>query len=337
MRFRGWLLEKKTEDEKLGGSAFSARLATLEETSLPAGAVRLRVAYSSLNYKDALALTNRGPVVRTWPMVPGIDLSGVVISSDDPAWHVGDPVIVTGRGLGETRWGGLAELAVIPADFPVRLPDGLTLSSAMAVGTAGLTAMLGLLALESAGLHPAAGDVLVTGASGGVGGWAIKALAHSGYRVVASTGRLKTCGDHLRALGAAEVIDRATLSQPGKPLQKERWAAAIDAVGGWTLANACASTRRGGWVAACGLAQSMDLPVTVAPFILRGINLLGIDSVEASSASRTAAWARLVELADPATLKAMSAEIPLRNAASAAEELLAGHVRGRRVVRVTGD
>lgn len=336
MSFQGWLLAKDAGDAA-GAGKFSARLAALDEASLPAGATRLRVLYSSLNYKDALALTDRGPVVRAWPMVPGIDLAGEVESSDDPAWRVGDRVIVTGRGLGETRWGGLAERAAVPADFPVRLPGGMTPAAAMGAGTAGLTAMLCLLALERAGLRPRAGEVLVTGASGGVGGWAVRALAAAGHRVVASTGRPEESEDYLRALGAAEVIDRRQFSEPGKPLQKERWAAAIDCAGGWTLANVCASTRRGGWVAACGLAQALELPATVAPFILRGVSLLGIDSVEASAEARMRAWARLAELADEATLAAMVREIPLTDAADAAAELLAGRVRGRLVVRVAAD
>ncbi|MFH1498131.1 MAG: MDR family oxidoreductase [Verrucomicrobiota bacterium] len=329
MKFLAWLL---TRDP--AGGDFAARLATLDDADLPPGGVRLRTLYSSLNYKDALALTNRGPVVRAWPMVPGIDLVGEVESSDDPVWRLGDRVIVTGRGLGETRWGGLSERVSVPADFPVRLPAGMTPETAMGLDTAGLTAMLCVLALEAAGLHRGLGDVLVTGASGGVGGVAVRVLARSGYRVVASTGRPDESGDYLRALGAAEVVDRALLSGPGKPLQKERWAAVVDCVGGWTLANACASTRRGGWVAACGLAQDMALPATVAPFILRGVSLLGIDSVEASAVSRAAAWARLAELIDEAAIKAMTRQIPLAEAPAAAVDLLDGKVRGRLVVRV---
>lgn len=330
MSFPGWLLTKDA-------SGFAAGIADLDEASLPAGGVRLKTLYSSLNYKDALALTDRGPVVRAWPMVPGIDLAGEVAASDDPAWKVGDRVVVTGRGLGETRWGGLAARAEVPPDFPLRLPAGLSPRDAMALGTAGLTAMLCLLALERAGLAPGAGDVLVTGAGGGVGGTAVRLLAGSGHRVVASTGRPSENEAYLRSLGAAEVIDRAALSEPGKPLQKERWAAVVDCVGGWTLANACASTRRGGWVAACGLAQSINLPATVAPFILRGVSLLGIDSVEAPNPLREAAWARLADLMDADTLRSLATEVPLERAAAAAADLLDGKVRGRLVVRVAGE
>ncbi len=330
MSFPGWLLTKDA-------SGFAAGIADLDEASLPPGGVRLRTLYSSLNYKDALALTDRGPVVRAWPMVPGIDLAGEVIASDDPAWNVGDRVVVTGRGLGETRWGGLAARAQVPSDFPLRLPAGLSPRDAMALGTAGLTAMLCLLALERAGLAPGSGDVLVTGASGGVGGTAVRLLARSGHRVVASTGRPSENEAYLRSLGAAEVIDRAALSEPGKPLQKERWAAVVDCVGGWTLANACASTRRGGWVAACGLAQSLDLPATVAPFILRGVSLLGIDSVEAPNPLREAAWTRLADLMDADTLASLATEIPLEHAAAAAADLLDGKVRGRMIVRAAGE
>lgn len=329
MSFHGWLLTK-------GDNGFSAQLSALEDADLPEGGVRLRVLYSSINYKDALALTNRGPVVRAWPMVPGIDLAGEVTASNDPALKVGERVVVTGHGLGETRWGGLAGRVAVPPNFVTRLPAELTVSGAMALGTAGLTAMLCLLALERAGLTTDAGDVLVTGASGGVGGVAVRILARSGYRVVASTGRPAESSDYLRSLGAAEVIGRTALSEPGKPLQKERWAAVIDCVGGWTLANACASTKRGGWVAACGLAQSLELPATVAPFILRGVSLLGVDSVEAPNNLREAAWARLADLVDADALRAMTMEIPLEKAAEAAVDLLDGKVRGRLVVRVDG-
>jgi acrylyl-CoA reductase (NADPH) len=271
--FKALLLEQ-------AGTTTVSRITSLDESSLPAGEVTVHVDFSTLNYKDALAITGKSPVVRTWPMVPGIDFAGTVQASSDARYRAGDRVVLNGWGVGETRWGGLAQCARAPADYLVPLPEGLSTMQAMAIGTAGYTAMLAVQALERAGVSPGAGEVLVTGANGGVGGFAIALLAGRGYRVVASTGRMEE-GARLRGLGAAEVIDRATLNQKGKPLQKERWAGVIDSVGGQTLANACAATRYAGVVAACGLAESMEFPVTVAPFILRGVTLAGIDSVQA--------------------------------------------------------
>jgi acrylyl-CoA reductase (NADPH) len=316
-------------------AGFRASLRTLDSgPALADGEVRVAVAYSTLNYKDGLALTNTSPVVRTWPMVPGIDGAGAVIESRHPAWQVGDRVVHNGWGVGETRWGCLAGQAVLPGHGLVRLPAAFTPRQAMAIGTAGYTAMLCVLALERHGVTPADGEVLVTGASGGVGSVALALLAKLGFRTVASTGKLAE-GDYLRALGAAEVIDRAALAAPGKPLQKERWAAVIDAAGSHTLANACAQTRYGGVVAACGLAQGMDFPSSVAPFILRGVTLAGIDSVMAPLPRREAAWSRLARDLDPARLESMTEEIPLGEAIARAADLMAGKVRGRLVVRTT--
>ena len=317
---------------------FAASVAELDDGRLPAvdkGAVTLRVAHSTLNYKDGLAITNRGPVVRKWPMVAGIDGAGVVESSAHRDFAAGDRVILNGFGVGETHWGCLAQRARLSGDWLVRCPDELSTADAMAIGTAGYTAMLSVLALEDAGIRPGDGEVLVTGAAGGVGGVAIALLSSLGHRVVASTGKLDE-GAYLTALGAAEVIDRASLSAAGKPLQKERWAAAIDSVGSHTLANVCAQMRYGGVVTACGLAQGMDFPASVAPFILRGISLHGIDSVMAPRAARERAWARLAQDLDPAKLRSMIRTVGLADAIPAANELMAGRVRGRIVVDVDG-
>jgi acrylyl-CoA reductase (NADPH) len=310
-----------------------AALCALSGEQLPPGAVLVRVEYSTLNYKDALAICRGAPVVRTFPMVPGVDLAGVVESSSDPRFTPGDAVLANGWGLGETQWGGLARYARLPGDFLLKIPAGLDARRAMAIGTAGYTAMLCLMALERAGLRPERGEVLVTGASGGVGSVAIALLAGQGYAVTASTGRLAET-EYLKTLGAAQVIDRAELSAPGKPLQKERWAGAIDSVGGTTLANVCASLKYRGLVAACGLAQGMEFPATVAPFILRGVSLLGIDSVRAPLAERTVAWDRLSRELDAAKLELTAREIGLEQAIAAAADLLAGKVRGRLVVRL---
>ena len=317
-------------------AGFRAGLETLDEARLPplgAGDVRLAVAYSTLNYKDGLALTNKGPVVRTWPMVPGIDGAGTVLESRNPRWQAGDVVVHNGWGVGETRWGCLAGQAVLSGDGLVRLPAAFSPRQAMAIGTAGYTAMLCVLALEAHGLQAGAGEVLVTGATGGVGSVAIALLSKLGHRVVAATGKAAEA-DYLRALGAADVVDRATLSAPGKPLQKERWAGVVDAVGSHTLANAIAQTRYGGVVAACGLAQGMDLPGSVAPFILRGVTLAGIDSVMAPLPRREEAWQRLARDLDAALLERITEEIALADALPRAAELMAGRVRGRLVVRV---
>jgi acrylyl-CoA reductase (NADPH) len=287
--------------------------------------------YSTINYKDGLALTNKSPVVRKWPMVPGIDCAGTVAASASPKWAPGDKIVLNGWGIGETAWGGLAQRGRYRADWLVRIPAPLTTRDAMAVGTAGYTAMLACMAIHDAGVTD--GDVLVTGASGGVGSFAVAILAHRGYRVVASTGRLAET-PYLQQLGAAEVIDRATLSAPGKPLVRERWAGVVDTVGSHTLANACAATKYGGAVAACGLAGGMDLPGSVAPFILRSVTLYGIDSVMAPKPKRLAAWNALAADLDPAKLDAMTHEIALTDALAAGADILAGKVRGRLVVDV---
>ena len=311
---------------------FSASVKQLDESLLPAGDVHVAVAYSTLNYKDGLAITNKSPVVRLWPMVAGIDGAGVVTQSSHPAWQVGDAVIHNGWGVGETHWGCLAEKAHLKGDWLVKLPAGLTARQAMAIGTAGYTAMLCVMALEDHGVTPAMGEILVTGATGGVGSVAIALLGQLGYQVVAATGKLEE-ESYLKRLGAASLVDRATLSAAGKPFQKERWAGVVDAVGSHTLANAIAQTKYGGVVAACGLAQGMDLPTTVMPFILRGVTLAGIDSVMAPLAKRQRAWDRMARDLDPALLESMVEEIPLEGAVTKAHELMAGRVRGRLVVK----
>lgn len=326
--FQALLLEK---DE----AGFRAGLRTLDEAQLPTGDVLVRVAWSTLNYKDALAITHRAPVVRQWPMVAGIDGAGEVIESSHPGWKPGDAFIHNGWGVGETHWGCLAEKARLKGDWLVRLPEGLSARAAMAIGTAGYTAMLCVLALEDHGVRPGDGEVLVTGATGGVGSVAVALLARLGHRVVAATGKAREA-DYLHRLGAAAVIDRAELAAPGKPFQKERWAAVVDAVGSHTLANALAQTRYGGVVAACGLAQGNDLPTTVLPFILRGVTLAGVDSVMAPRARRERAWARLARDLDPALLDAMVDEVPLGDAIARAHALMDGQVRGRIVVRISG-
>ena len=312
---------------------FRAQVAELQESQLPAGSVKLRVEYSTINYKDGLAITNASPIVRTWPMVAGIDGAGVVEESDYPAWRPGDRVILNGWGAGEVHWGCLAQKASLRGEWLVKLPDALTSRQAMAIGTAGYTAMLCAMALERGGVTPEKGEVLVTGAAGGVGSVAIAILAGAGFRVVASTGRPEEA-EYLQSLGAAEVIERRTLSEPGKPLQRERWAGVVDSVGSHTLANACAQTQANGVVAACGLAQGMDFPATVAPFILRGVMLAGINSVTAPSEVRSEAWSRLARGLDLARLESMTREIALAESLDVAAEILAGRVRGRLVVDV---
>jgi acrylyl-CoA reductase (NADPH) len=311
----------------------TARVAELSPEQLPAGDVTVRVSYSTMNYKDGLAVTGRSPVVRRFPMVPGIDLAGVVEESSHPAWKAGDRVLLNGWGLGESHWGGLAQRSRVSGDWLLPIPAPLTDRQAMAIGTAGYTAALCVLALERHGVQPGDGEILVTGASGGVGSIAIPLLAQRGYRVVASTGRPEQA-PYLESLGASGIVPRAELSAPGKPLGKERWAGVVDAVGSHTLANACATTRYRGAVAACGLAGGMDFPVTVAPFILRGVTLYGIDSARAPRAERERAWARLATDLDPAKLDSITGEIPLAYVLPAAEEILAGRVRGRLVVDV---
>ena len=310
-----------------------AALGTLSLAELMPGEVLLRVTHSTLNYKDGLALTGRSPVVRRWPMVPGIDLAGEVLESASEEWRAGERVVVNGWGLGETHLGGYAARARVEAGWPVPLPGAFGPEQAMAIGTAGYTAMLAVLALERHGLRPAAGPVLVTGAAGGVGSVAVALLARLGWHVVASTGRVREAG-YLRALGASEVLDRAELSGPGKPLARERWVAAVDAVGSHTLANVLAATRRGGAVAACGLAGGMELPGSVAPFILRGVALLGIDSVMCPRARRLEAWGRLASDLDPAALASMTRTVGLGEVMGLAPRILGGEVRGRVVVEV---
>jgi acrylyl-CoA reductase (NADPH) len=327
--FKALLLKK---DE----AGFHAGISQIEDTALSAlaeGEVLVQPLYSTLNFKDGLALTNKSPVVRLWPMVPGIDGAGTVLQSQHAAWKSGDHFIHNGWGVGETAWGCLAERAKLKGDGLVKLPAAFTARQAMAIGTAGYTAMLCVMALERHGLKPGAGEVLVTGATGGVGSVAIALLARLGYQVVAASGKPQEA-DYLKHLGAVQVMDRAELSAAGKPLQKERWAAVVDAVGSHTLVNALAQTRYGGAVAACGLAQGHDLPGTVMPFILRGVSLLGIDSVMAPLALREQAWTRLARDLDPALLASMIEEVPLEGALAAAQRLMAGQVRGRIVVKI---
>lgn len=314
-------------------SGFHAGLTPLDESRLPEGDVVVAVRYSTLNYKDALAITNQGPVVRQWPMVAGIDGAGTVLESRHPNWKVGDQVVHNGWGVGETRWGCLAEKASLQGDGLVRLPDAFTPRQAMAIGTAGYTAMLCVLALQDHGLQPGQGEVLVTGATGGVGSIAIALLAKLGFTVVAATGKA-TEEAYLKNLGASSIIDRASLSAPGKPFQKERWAGVVDAVGSHTLANALAQTRYGGVVAACGLAQGMDLPTSVMPFILRGVTLAGVDSVMAPLAKRQRAWDRLARDLDLTRLESMVHEVALQDCVAQAQALMAGQVRGRIVVKI---
>lgn len=324
--FKALLLEKTD-------SGVCAAVQHIDESALPEGDVLASVAHSTLNYKDALAITGRGPVVRTWPMVAGIDGAGTVLESRHPGWQPGDSFIHNGWGLGETRWGCLAERASLRGDWLVKLPRTLTTRQAMALGTAGYTAMLAVMRLERLGVLAGDGEVLVTGATGGVGSVATMLLSGLGHRVVAATGKTAQA-DYLRRMGAAEVIDRAELSSPGKPFQKERWAAVVDSVGSHTLANALAQTRRGGSVVACGLAQGSDLPTTVMPFILRGVTLAGVDSVMAPLSLRREAWDRLAQEVDRNLLEEMVEDIALDACVERARDLMDGQVRGRLVVKV---
>jgi acrylyl-CoA reductase (NADPH) len=322
--FKGVLI---TQEDKKN----SASVTELNESQLPEGDVLVDVYYSTLNYKDGLAITGKSPVVRSFPMVPGIDLVGKVTQCDSDAFSEGDWVLLNGFGVGEMHWGGLAEKARLKSDWLIPLPKGIEAKQSMAIGTAGYTAMLSVLALEKQGVVPGSGEILVTGANGGVGSFAIRLLNRLGYHVVASTGRMEEV-DYLKALGASEVINRSTLSEPGKPLQRERWAGVIDCVGSHTLANACASTQYGGVVTACGLAQGMDFPASVAPFILRGVKLIGIDSVMRPKADRIEAWQRLSELLQPQDFDVISTEIGLEDVVETAYKLLDGQVRGRVIV-----
>lgn len=324
--FKGVLIEK---DEQ----GYRATLKEIDESVLPEGDVTIKVSHSTLNYKDGLAITGKSPVVRQFPMVPGIDLVGTVEESSSDKFKVGDQVLLNGFGVGEVHCGGLAEKARLKSDWLIPLPKGFSAQQAMAIGTAGYTAMLSVLALQKHGITPEKGEILVTGANGGVGSYAVTLLAKLGYTVVASTGRLQEA-DYLKKLGASEVIDRATLSEPGRPLAKERWAGAIDAAGSHTLANICASLKYGGVVAACGLAQGFDLPATVMPFILRGVTLVGIDSVMRPIEDRIEAWDRLAELLDTEVFADITREISLDEAIDTAQDLIAGKVRGRVVVNI---
>jgi acrylyl-CoA reductase (NADPH) len=317
-----------------GTSGTSGTVTSVDDAKLPDRAVTVRVSHSTLNYKDGLAILGKGPVVRNFPMVAGIDLVGTVETSSDPRWSAGDAVLVNGFGLGELHWGGLAEKARVDGDWLTALPAGLSPARAAAIGTAGYTAMLCVMGLERVGMTPARGEAIVTGASGGVGGIAIQLLANLGYKVVASTGRMEEAA-YLEQLGAAEVIDRKALSEPNpRPLQKARYAAAIDSVGSHTLANVCAQMLDDGVVTACGLAQGADLPATVIPFILRGVVLVGIHSVYRSAADRATAWRRLATELDLAKLDLMTRTVALDDAVAAAGDLLAGKVRGRIVVAI---
>ncbi len=327
--FKALLIEKDD-------AGYRATVKDVTDAQLPEvaeGAVTVRIEYSTINYKDGLAITGKSPVVRKFPLVAGIDFAGVVETSHHAAWSPGDKVVLNGWGVGESHSGGLAQRARVKGDWLVGLPEGLSTRQAMAIGTAGYTAMLCVLALEGHGLTPDSGDILVTGANGGVGSVAIALLSKLGYRVVASTGR-PDATDALKKLGAADVISRDELSAPGKPLAKERWAGVVDAVGSHTLANACAGTRYRGAVAACGLAQGMDFPASVAPFILRGITLYGIDSVMAPPTLRKRAWERLARDLDAAKLEGMTREIGLGDAIAAGSDILAGKIAGRVVVNV---
>ena len=314
-------------------SGYSAQMSQIEEQQLPEGEVLIKVDYSTLNYKDSLAITGASPVVRNFPMVPGIDFAGTVEHSDHADFKAGDQVVLNGFGVGEGHWGGLAQKARVKGDWLVPLPSAFTPKQAMTIGTAGYTAMMCVMALEQQGVNPDQGEILVTGAAGGVGSVAISLLAKLGYNVVASSGRPEE-KDYLLSLGATQVMDRNELSEKGRPLAKERWAGAIDVAGSHTLAHICASMKYGGTVAACGLAQGYDLPATVMPFILRGVTLAGIDSVYRPKADRIAAWNRLAEDLDLTHLDAIMTEITLGQALETAQEQMQGLTRGRFVVNV---
>jgi len=312
----------------------SVDVVELTQDDLMEGDVTVCVEATTVNYKDGLAITGKSPVVRHWPMVPGIDIAGTVISSDSSEFSQGDKVLLNGFGVGEAHWGGYAGVARLKSDWLIPLPSGISAKQAMSVGTAGYTAMLCVMALEKYGITPESGPVVVTGANGGVGSVAISILSKLGYNVIASTGRMEEA-DFLKGLGASEIIDRAELSEAGRPLGKERWAAGVDAVGSHTLANLLAQTNYGGAVAACGLAQGFDLPATVMPFILRGIALLGVDSVMASKALRKEAWGRIATDLDMGKLDALTTEIGFDNIIQTATDIIDGKVRGRVVVDMT--
>ena len=324
--FRAMVIDKADSGQNVG-------LRDFDEADLMDGDVTVRVTHSTLNYKDGLALTGKAPVVRRFPMIPGVDLVGTVEASSNPEFKPGDGVILNGWGLGETHLGAYAERARVRGDWLIPLPQGLEPRQAMAIGTAGYTAMLSLMALERHGLRPDRGRAVVTGAVGGVGSVAVALLAGAGWRVIASTGRPEEA-DYLKGLGAAEILDRGELSGPVRPLAKERWAAGVDTVGSTLLANVLSMTQYGGAVAACGLAAGMDLPTTVAPFILRGVSLLGIDSVAAPKALRLEAWDRLARELDHDKLAAMTSTIPLDRVMEAGRQIVAGKIKGRVVVEI---
>jgi acrylyl-CoA reductase (NADPH) len=326
--FHAFLLTKNDDGEQ------SIAWTEVDEADLMDGDVTVEVSHSTINYKDGLAITGKSPVVRRWPMIPGIDFVGTVRDSSHADFAAGDTVVLNGWGVGETHLGGYGELARVPGDWLVPLPKGLTPEQSMGIGTAGYTSMLCVAALERHGLTPSDGPVIVTGAAGGVGSVAVALLSRLGYEVIASTGRADQEGDYLKGLGASEVIDRAELSEPGRPMGKERWAGAVDSVGSHTLANVLSMTRYGGVVAACGLAQGMDLPGSVAPFILRGVSLLGVDSVMAPKAARLEAWERLATDLDLGLLASLTETRPLADVVELAPKILAGQVRGRIVLSV---
>lgn len=325
--FKGVLISK-SEDGKQ-----SVSITDIDEGQLMEGDVTVKVDFSTINFKDGLAITGKSPVVRKFPMVPGIDFSGVVESSDNSEFKAGDRVVLNGWGVGEGHWGGLAQKARVKAQWLRKIPDAFNNEQAMAIGTAGYTAALCVQALLDNGVKPDAGEVLVTGATGGVGSVAVALLAKLGFNVAASSGK-ESEADFLKSLGASTIIPRAELSEKGKPLQKERWAAVVDCVGSHTLANACAQTRYGGYVAACGLAQGPDLPATVMPFILRGVTLLGIDSVMAPNSTRDPAWKLLADQLDVSKLQAISTKVGLSDAIKTAEDIMGGKIRGRVVIDV---
>jgi acrylyl-CoA reductase (NADPH) len=326
--FKAVFLQKNEQGE------FKASVQELDETQLPgSGDVLVQISHSTLNYKDGLAICNKSPVVRQWPMVAGIDGAGTVLESAHPGFKTGDEVILNGFGVGETHWGCLAEKARLKGDWLIKRPEGLSAAQAMAIGTAGYTAMLCVLGLEKSGVKPESGEILVTGATGGVGSIAIVLLRKLGYTVVATSGKPEQT-EFLKGLGATEVLDRKLLSEPGKPLQRERWAGVVDCVGSHTLANACAQTKYGGTVTACGLAQGMDFPSSVAPFILRGVALKGIDSVMAPLAVREEAWRRLASDLDLNKLNDLTRTLPLEGAIEAAAQIMAGTNTGRVLIKI---
>ena len=325
-KFKAIVIEKADKGQTVSLTEF-------DETNLMDGDVTVRIEWSTINYKDGLAVTGKAPVVRRFPMIPGIDFAGEVEASSHPDWKAGDKVILNGWGTGETHLGAYGEKSRVKGQWLVRLPAGLSEREAMAIGTAGYTAMLAVMALERHGLKPDHGPVVVTGAAGGVGSVAIALLAKLGFQVIASTGRREEA-DYLKGLGASEIVDRAELAGPAKPLAKERWAGGIDSVGSTTLANLLSMTRYGGAVAACGLAGGMDRPGSVAPFILRGVSLLGIDSVQCPLKLRNEAWKRLESDLDRGKLEGMTRQIGLSEVIGVAGTILEGRVRGRIVVKI---